>query len=70
MSSALATGSSASRGDDEPCASSIASSDSALGYPMEMRAVNLSRCASGRGYVPSISMGFWVAMTMKGGARG
>ena len=31
MSSAWATGSSASSGDDDPCASSIASSDSALG---------------------------------------
>ena len=25
-----------------------------------------SRCASGRAYVPSISIGFWVAMTMNG----
>ncbi len=29
-----------------------------------------SSCASGRGYVPSYSMGFWVATTMNGGAIG
>ena len=28
--------------------------------------MNLSRCASGSGKVPSSSMGFCVAMTMKG----
>ena len=29
-----------------------------------------SSCASGSGYVPSYSIGFWVAMTMNGGAIG
>ena len=33
---------------------------------MDMRAVNRSSCASGRGYVPSMSIGFWVASTMNG----
>ena len=28
--------------------------------------MNRSRCASGSGYVPSISTGFWVAITMNG----
>ena len=28
--------------------------------------MNRSRCASGSGYVPSISIGFWVAITMNG----
>ena len=34
------------------------------------RAINRSRWASGRRYVPSISMGFWVAITMNGASRG
>ena len=33
---------------------------------MAIRAVNRSRCASGSGYVPSISIGFCVAITMNG----
>src|ERR687883_1231097 len=33
---------------------------------MSMRIVKRSSCASGSGYVPSYSIGFWVAMTMKG----
>ncbi len=28
--------------------------------------MNRSRCASGSGYVPSISTGFWVATTVNG----
>ena len=32
--------------------------------------MNLSNCASGRGYVPSCSIGFWVARTKKGGDSG
>ena len=35
-------------------------------YPMLILRRNLSICASGSGYVPSISMGFWVAITMNG----
>ena len=31
---------------------------------------NRSSCASGRGYVPSISSGFWVASTKNGGSSG
>ncbi len=33
---------------------------------MDTRAMNRSRCASGSGYVPSISTGFCVATTMNG----
>src|SRR5207249_641239 len=36
---------------------------------MAMRIVNRSSCASGSGYVPSYSIGFCVAITMKGRAR-
>src|SRR5215471_6084950 len=32
--------------------------------------VKRSSCASGSGYVPSYSIGFWVASTMNGGSRG
>ena len=49
MSLPCATGSSWSSGDDDPCESSIESSASGSGYPMEMRAVKRSRCASGNG---------------------
>ena len=48
-SSAVATGLSWSSGDDDPCVSSISSSAAAVGYPIEIRAVNRSRCASGSG---------------------
>src|SRR6266496_1012697 len=37
---------------------------------MSIRMVNRSSCASGSGYVPSYSIGFWVAMTMNGGSSG
>src|SRR6266702_3150970 len=33
---------------------------------MSSRIVNRSSCASGSGYVPSYSIGFWVAITMNG----
>src|SRR5215211_5102431 len=36
------------------------------GYPIAIRMVKRSSCASGSGYVPSYSIGFWVAMTMNG----
>ena len=48
-SSAVATGLSWSSGDDDPWVSSISSSATAVGYPIESRAVNRSRCASGSG---------------------
>ena len=53
-------------GEVDWCVSSISISASLSGYPMEIRAMNRSRCASGRGYVPSISIGFCVATTIKG----
>ncbi|OLB80455.1 MAG: hypothetical protein AUI14_06670 [Actinobacteria bacterium 13_2_20CM_2_71_6] len=53
-------------GSSAPWTSSIASSAPPSGYPMAIRAVNRSRCASGSGYVPSISIGFCVAITMNG----
>ena len=39
-------------------------------YPTVRRAMNRSRCASGSGYVPSISTGFWVATTRNGRGSG
>ena len=33
---------------------------------MDSFIMNLSSCDSGRGYVPAISTGFWVPMTIKG----
>ncbi|CAM5538999.1 hypothetical protein SGLAM104S_07412 [Streptomyces glaucescens] len=63
---ACATGWRSSSGLTPPCTSSICSSASGLGYPMETRAMKRSRWASGSGYVPSISTGFWVATTMNG----
>jgi len=37
-----------------------------------MTTLNMKRstCASGSGYVPSLSMGFWVASTRKGSGSG
>jgi hypothetical protein len=35
-----------------------------------MRAMNRSRWASGSGYVPSMSIGFWVATIMNGDSSG
>ncbi len=40
------------------------------GYPIETRIRNRSSWASGRGYVPSYSIGFWVASTMNGRSSG
>src|SRR5690606_3446805 len=48
------------------CVRSMRSSASASGYPAVSRAMNRSRCASGRGHAPSISTGFCVATTRNG----
>ena len=52
------------------CSVSICASAWSGGYPMEIRIVKRSSCASGSGYVPSYSIGFCVAMTMNGGSSG
>ena len=44
----------------------MSDSSSGVGYPRISLRRNLSSWASGRGKVPSISMGFWVAITRKG----
>ena len=46
---ASVTGWSASRGEAPPWRSSMSSSARAEGYPIEIRAMKRSRCASGRG---------------------
>ena len=47
----------------------ISSSSSLSGYPTDSFSMKRSTCASGSGYVPSWSMGFWVARTRKGDGR-
>ena len=44
----------------------IVSKSSKCGVSMLILNANRSSCASGRGYVPSCSIGFWVASTKKG----
>ena len=46
------------------------SSSSCCGYPITTLSMNRSICASGSGYVPSDSIGFWVAMTRNGSGTG
>ena len=46
--------------------SMISTSSSSAGYCTRSLKMNRSSCASGRGYVPSISIGFCVASTKKG----
>lgn len=46
--------------------SMIATSSAGSGYPSEILMKNRSSCASGRGNVPSYSMGFCVASTING----
>ncbi len=46
--------------------SSTSTSSAGVGYVSTSFMRNRSICASGRTYVPSSSMGFWVASTMKG----
>ncbi len=65
-STVVTTGSTASSGLVISRVCSMASSADSSGYPIEIRAMKRSRCASGSGYVPSISTGFWVAMTVNG----
>src|SRR5918994_1049979 len=68
-SAAFATGSRPSSGGSAVCSVSIFASSDRGGYPIAIRMVNRSSCASGSGYVPSYSIGFCVAMTMNGRAR-
>src|SRR4029453_16412446 len=44
----------------------MTNSSSSVGYPTSTFIMNRSTCASGSGYVPSVSMGFWVAITRNG----
>ncbi len=44
----------------------ISRSSSAEGYSTTILNRNRSRCASGSGYTPSFSIGFWVASTRNG----
>src|SRR5688572_3315848 len=68
-SSSAHTGPRPCSGCDWPCAASIATSSSALTYPRPKRTANRSSWASGSGYVPALSIGFWVATTKKGSGR-
>ena len=49
--------------------SRISSSSALEGYSMKILSRNRSNCASGKGKVPSISMGFCVARMKKGLSR-
>ena len=48
----------------------ISVSSSSAGYRTRSLNRNRSSCASGSGYVPSISIGFWVASTKNGAGSG
>ncbi len=67
---ALATGSSVVKGFACAKRRSRRPSSSAEGYPSANRIRKRSSCASGKGKVPSCSMGFCVAITKKGSASG
>ena len=59
-----------SSGGSLVCSLSMRASSASGGYPIDSRIVKRSSCASGRGYVPSYSIGFWVASTMNGRPSG
>src|SRR6266851_4445888 len=63
-SSRVTTGCNLSSGVNECCSTTFFSSSSE-GYSTTTLKRNRSSCASGSGYVPSCSIGFWVAMTRK-----
>src|SRR5215211_1484851 len=65
-----ATGRSSSIGSPAECSTSMRASSCSDGYPTERRIAKRSSCASGSGNVPSYSIGFCVAITMNGRARG
>ena len=65
-SSRVHTGCSDCSGWTLPCASSISTSCSRPTYPNPKRTANRSSCASGRGYTPALSIGFWVATAKNG----
>src|SRR6266545_1777104 len=57
--------------DSEPVVrSTIATRSSSEGKGTRTLKMNRSSCASGRGYVPSISSGFWVARAKNGASSG
>ena len=55
-----------SSGGSVVCSASIRASSPSGGYPIVIRTAKRSSWASGSGYVPSYSTGFWVAMTRNG----
>ena len=69
-SAAVATGCKSSRGSSCSNRSRMRFSSSSVGYPILSLSKKRSTCASGRGKVPSNSMGFWVASTRKGRGKG